>query len=396
MRVLWHSNSPATAQTGYGVQSKLFTPRISGLGHDVAISAFYGAEGALQVWDGMKVFPKYSHSYGMDVAPLHAKAHGADITITLIDAWVMDPVELSRHSRWVPWFPVDHDPLPDCVADQVRESYQPVVFSRHALAACDEAGISAKYVPHGVDTSVYRPIPRDEARRRVGVDPDRFLVSCVMANKGAPSRKAWPQQLEAFAEFARRHPDALLYLHTFVGQEMQGVNIRECLQKFGVPPSQVLIADQYRLIIGIPDEVLASIYSASDVLLNCTMGEGFGVPILEAQACGTPVITGDWTAMSEITFAGWKVAKADATRWYTLQAAFQYIPHVPAIAEALEAAYDARKDPRLRERAVEGAAEYDADRVTDVYWRPLLDGLADRIAREDGNGEMPAPEVMAA
>lgn len=396
MRVLFHSNSPATAQTGYGVQTRLFAPRIRDLGHDVAVSAFYGAEGALQVWDGMKIYPKWTHPYGMDFAPLHAKSHGADITITLIDAWVMDPQALSQHSRWVPWFPVDHDPLPDCVADQVRESYRPLVFSRHAQAACNEAGIDTDYIPHGVDTGVYRPQPRDEARRRVGVDPERFLVSCVMANKGMPSRKAWPQQLEAFAEFARRHPDALLYLHTFVGQEMQGVNIRECLHKFGVPPGQVLIADQYRLAMGIPDEVLANIYSASDVLLNCTMGEGFGVPILEAQACGTPVITGDWTAMSEITFAGWKVAKADATRWYTAQAAFQYIPHVPAITEALEAAYDSRGDRVLRDRAVDGAVEYDADRVAGVFWRPVLERLAERIAAEGGSRDLPAPEVMAA
>lgn len=394
MRILWHSNSPATAQTGYGVQTRLFAPRIRDLGHEVAVSAFYGAEGATQVWEGIPLLNRRSHPYGMDIVREHAQRFRADLVITLIDAWVMEPEQLGP--RWVPWFPVDHDPLPNIVGEKVRRSWQPLVFSRHALATCETAGIQATYIPHGVDTKVYRPLDRDECRERLNIGPERFLVACVMANKGLPSRKAWPEQLEAFAGFARRHPDALLYLHTTTDQSMGGVNIPECLAAFGVPPEQVLVADQYRLSTGVPDEVLAGIYNAADVLLNCTMGEGFGVPVLEAQACGCPVITGDWTAMSELTWAGWAVPREGATRWWTPQAAYQYLPHVHAIEAALERAHLARNDAQLRQRAVDGAQAYDADHVAETYWRPALEAMQARIAAESGVAEPPPVEVLAA
>ena len=56
------------------------------------------------------------------------------------------------------------------------------------------------------------------------------------------------------------------------------------------------------------------------------MGEGFGVPIIEAQACGTPVITGDWTAMSEITRTGLAIPKEDAMPYPIVTYGTMYLP----------------------------------------------------------------------
>lgn len=394
MRILIHSNGPHAA-TGYGQQVKLFAPRLRDLGHDVAISAFYGAEGTVLSYDGIPVLPKFSHPYGMDIVGAHAQKQNADIILTLIDGWVMDPNVLNAHAKWVPWFPVDHDPMPPAVVRQVQHAYQPIVFSRHAEQSARDAGLDVRYVPHGIDTTVMRPLPQRESRERLGIDPDVFLVSCVMANKGLPSRKAWPEQIEAFSAFRKRHPDAVLYLHTLMTTEMGGVNLAECLQHFGVPESAYLVADQYHQAVGgVPDDVMATIYSASDVLLNCTRGEGFGVPIVEAQACGCPVITGGWTAMAELTWAGWPVPVESARREYSAQAAFWYVPSPGAIGLALESAYDARGDQDLRDQASAGAQAYDADHVTDKYWRPVLAEIEERIAGESTPADLPAPEVL--
>ena len=81
---------------------------------------------------------------------------------------------------------------------------------------------------------------------------------------------------------------------------------------------------------------MADVYSSLDVLLNPAMGEGFGLPILEAHACGVPAIVTDFTAMSEVCGAGWKVGY-DRVR--TPLRAWQAWPNVEEIVESLEQCY---------------------------------------------------------
>jgi glycosyltransferase involved in cell wall biosynthesis len=52
--------------------------------------------------------------------------------------------------------------------------------------------------------------------------------------------------------------------------------------------------------MGISDAAMAKLYSAFDVALQATVAEGFGLPIVEAQACGTPVVTTAYGPQAEI------------------------------------------------------------------------------------------------
>jgi glycosyltransferase involved in cell wall biosynthesis len=134
-----------------------------------------------------------------------------------------------------------------------------------------------------------------------------------------------------------------------------------------------------------PRDVVAHLYPAFDVLLNPSMGEGFGIPILEAQACGVPVIASDHSAMAELAQAGWLVS---GDRWWdALQESFMICPAVGSIVAALEAAYERREDQELRDFAVEFARQYDADRVAIEYWEPALEllGRPREVAPLNGN-----------
>jgi len=54
----------------------------------------------------------------------------------------------------------------------------------------------------------------------------------------------------------------------------------------------------------VPDEDMPALYSTAELFVFPTLYEGFGIPILEAQACGTPVLTSNCSALPEVGGAG--------------------------------------------------------------------------------------------
>ena len=109
-------------------------------------------------------------------------------------------------------------------------------------------------------------------RQLMEVDEDRFVVMMNAANKGQnPSRKSFGENILAFAIFAQERPDALLYLHTERDGAMGGINLVHLLEACGVKKEQYKIVDPYAYRTGFPQQALAALYTASDVLLACSM-----------------------------------------------------------------------------------------------------------------------------
>jgi glycosyltransferase involved in cell wall biosynthesis len=75
----------------------------------------------------------------------------------------------------------------------------------------------------------------------------------------------------------------------------------------GIDPKKVIFPDPYLLRSGISQEILATIYTGMDVYLGTSLGEGFGIGTIEAQACSTPVIVSDFAASAELCGDGWKI-----------------------------------------------------------------------------------------
>lgn len=380
MRLNWFSNSPA-ATTGYGVQTKLFVPRLAKLlDKGISVTAFFGVQSGVLNINGIKVYPNFKHPYGQDVIGAHAQWDQADAVVTLVDAWVIqnENIELP----WFPWFPIDHEPMPANVLAKVRQAAKPIVMSKFGKRMAEQVGLDVWYAPHGVDTKVFKPLDRKEAREHLKWPQDKFIVGMVAANKDNPSRKAFHEQIAAFAALHAAHPDTMLYLHTDDGTHGgNGVDLIKFIRRMGlVIGEDVLICDQYMNGLGFPDTYMVDAYNGMDVLTNVAMGEGFGIPILEAQACGTPVIVGDWTSMSELCFAGWKVLKEEALPVYhDFFDAFQWQAVSSAIADRMEQAYAAKGDGELRNKARRGALPYDADDVTRQYWKPIIREMQEMI-----------------
>lgn len=385
MRISFFSNAPWGA-SGYSNQTALVAPRIKALGHDISITAFWGLQGGTITWNGIPVFPGFFDGHGQDVMVPTAKMWGADILLTLYDTWVMKPNEqqLKKEVNFVPWFPVDHDEAPEAVIEVLRTAFYPIAMSKSGQKAANDHGIKTGYVPHGIDTNVFFPRHRSLARKALGFPNDAFIAVMVAMNKGIPSRKAFTQQIEGFARFHEKHPDSYLYMHTLMTPQMQGYDLWEVVKSLKIDKA-VLVPDQFQYLQGYPPFFLADVYNSADVLLSATMGEGFGIPIVEAQATGTPVIVGGWTAMDELCFAGWKLDKeTEAISYMTPLNANQFFPSPLAIEDRLTQAYEMPTADRfeLRKKAAAGAVEYDADKVFEKYWKPTLKTIERKLLDE--------------
>ena len=391
MKILIHSNSP-TSFTGYGVQVALLAARLADDGHDVAISATYGqpAGNGVGRWTTpsgktLRVYPNWVLVSGEDVLYAHAKNHfGTEDgwIICLIDVWSMRGNGAAEFNM-VAWAPVDHDPVPPIVSEffDRTPTALPLAMSRHGQAEFIRTGVAADYIPLAVDTSVFRPTfeatidgQTVTAREFMQLPDGAFVVGMVGMNKDPNDRKNFGIAIQAFAEFHRSHPNAILHIHSDSLGTSSGIDVAEVAKACGLPASALSFTNQYAYVIGFPANLQALMLTAFDVLLAPSAGEGFGVPLIEAQACGVPVIVSDFTAQAELVGNGWTVTgdlfwDGPSKSWYLR-------PTVASVVDALEEAYGADL-AGMQDDCIAFAKQYDADYVYDTYWRPYIQNVMD-------------------
>ena len=386
MKILIHSNAP-TAPTGYGVQTALLARRLRDDGHDVGVSCTFGLQAGGRKWEGITLYPSGWDSSGNDIIHNHAIQHfGGDPLggwiIILNDLWVHAQQPLLKDFNVIGWCPVDHFPVPPGVLGFFKQNPDavPLGMSKFGVEILREAGLSVDYAPLAVDLDKFKPTSaatvggvERTGRDIIGVSEGTFLVGMAAMNKDSSDRKGFNEAFRAFAEFHREHPESALYVHADPNGMGTGLNLRELAVHCGVPKDSLLFPAAYDLQCGsYTSEMMASLYTAFDVLLAPSRGEGFCVPLIEAQACGTPVIVSDFSAQPELVGAGWKVRVQPI--WDQGQRATYGVADIGGLIAALEAAYDCDRSEHA-EAAIRFAADYGADRVYAEHWRPLLADL---------------------
>lgn len=162
-------------------------------------------------------------------------------------------------------------------------------------------------VPLGVDTDIFKPtgvtpgttrFDRSEARRRVvppGFMPDgAFLVGAIGRNQ---SRKRLDLTLSYFSRWINRfrRDDAYLLLHVGPTGEKRGVDYRSLVRYFELQGRVMVIEPE--IGHGVDDTIMPYVYSSLDVYVTTTQGEGWGLPALEAMACGVPCVVPDFAGL---------------------------------------------------------------------------------------------------
>lgn len=163
----------------------------------------------------------------------------------------------------------------DSVAGRVADRV--IAISDHVAEELAEAyclGDKVTMIPHGVDTSRFRP--RD--KMHPAVDNKKFTV--VTVGRLGP-RKGIGLAIRGLATLADQNVELLIG-----GTGRHGERLREIAREHDVD-------DQIQFLGYIPNDELPILYSSADVFSLTSRYEGFGLVLLEAMACGTPVIATD-------------------------------------------------------------------------------------------------------
>jgi glycosyltransferase involved in cell wall biosynthesis len=365
------------------------------MGYEVFVSVWYGLQGAPQKWPIRRrddpsqvagvvtILPHCgAHIYGADTIGPYYRATKADVLITNMDVWVL-PAEETSQTRFCPWLPVDHDPLPQPMLDALRPAVYAMCYSEWGTQILKDNGIDAHHVPCSADSTVFHPVDRAEARAKLGVPKDGFIVAMVSANKDPSDRKGFGEALAGFAKVAEAHGDAYLYVHTNWNGPIQIATLGKRLgiaDRLIRPDALAYLSGGYR------EDYLNYVYNAADVLLNPAKSEGFGLPIIEAQMAGCPVAASDFSTSHELVKAGWLIG--GQKHWSIGADSFRLLVSIDSVAAALEEAYAARGNEVLRAQARKGALAYDTLTVAEQFWRPALADIDQLVNARGGELKM--------
>jgi glycosyltransferase involved in cell wall biosynthesis/2-polyprenyl-3-methyl-5-hydroxy-6-metoxy-1,4-benzoquinol methylase len=169
-----------------------------------------------------------------------------------------------------------------CISDYVRESVL-------ETAGLDPDRVTTIHIrlPHRLPPVSPEAIER--ARRRSNLEDARFLI--YPAN-------FWPHKnhamlLTAFGMFRSRYPESDLRLVCTGAPDAEMERLREKAERMG-------LGDRVLFLGYVPDEDFAALMQSALAMIFPSLYEGFGMPVLEAMACGTPVLCSNVTSLPEV------------------------------------------------------------------------------------------------
>lgn len=398
------SNGPQVP-SGYGIQAAIVGAGLKARGWKVSYSANYGVQGHIGEYLGDPVMPPIPRPSGVGLEALqahvsmHCAWHGTPDVLDLIllyDSWAYhdsadtlaafvagdaDTWGPPRRRLWY-WCPFKRRPLPDVERHMIETTGgRPVPFHRWARDLLEEAGIAtaADPIPHAVTDAYLVDVADDEraeARAKMGARDDQTLVLMVAANVAGAERKGFAEAFRAYARLREQDGDRWhMYLHTLMAPTMGGQDLMGFVRRCGVDGGLTATAGA-QFVAGVPDELMRGLYAAADQLWMPSRCEGFGVPIIEAMAQGTPTLTTGLGTSGELVPPEHRICYIDA--WQPQLQAWEAQAdwrHLATLARKVGRRY--RRPDRARALSDKARALYTEDRIA-AAWADLL--------ADDGSG----------
>lgn len=383
LRIAWQSNG-MWSPSGYSQQSADIRLKLHDEGwtpDNLCFIDMFGLSGGILKDDlGYKHYPAINHVTGSDAMLHHGNHFKADIIIALQDIWTLNPVDLQQVPRFIPWIPIDYDPVPKALLGNATFANRIIAMSKFGQRQLQENGFSSTYIPHHVNTSIFTPLDKKKRKEEVKINPNSFLFGMVSANKDIFPRKSFGHVLLAFKKFYEKRPNAMLYIHTDPDQP-GGYPIRQHVDYLGLTPA-VGYPDNYKWKFDTSKEEMNLIYNTFDALLSPSSTEGFCIPVIEAQATGTPVIVNDYTSMPELILdgqTGFKTKVSDDCQHFMPIGGYMKYPNIADLYEKMEQIFSSNLIQMGHAARKWANDTYGLETVWNNYWMPFFTKIEDEI-----------------
>jgi glycosyltransferase involved in cell wall biosynthesis len=237
------------------------------------------------------------------------------------------------------WYPSHYNVLPKFVHDRLNLFTNILSLAPSDAQSLQETFPDKKvvFVPH----FIHAPSKQNDKkalRAKHNIPEDAFVVFVHCGNYESYNRKSLDTTLFAFEEFQRENPKAFLLLHAWSMQSIkgnEGTSYSDFVDANLILPQTSI--NQSRLIHNnkiISTELMEEYFDVSDVLLHGSKVEGFGLPVLEAQMRGLPVVTNGIGAMRDYTYYG-ETAPPLQREYFAGGGGIWYTPHIEGLKNAL-------------------------------------------------------------
>lgn len=308
-RILWMSDTPRRV-SGFGLVTGEVCKRLAGLGHEILILGWWSCEATTYLGLDVKpcpVSPRAAASaimrYAAEFRPHYLVTLGDIPWLSYVAADDVRKVLSRSGIRWCFYYPVDgtlpDGSLPRDWARVLSKADLAVTMSEFGVAASALCGINATLIPHGCDTELFRPPHnKEDSKRRFGYE-GRFVVLSDVRNH---RRKLIPRALDIIRRLQVPGSRLVYHLHTAAeaqeDAESYRYDVRADIELLGL--SFATGVQQSADVAALSMCDLARLYSAADVHLLTSFGEGFGLPTLQAASSGVVPIAAANSASTEL------------------------------------------------------------------------------------------------
>lgn len=292
--------------TGYGVVSKQLLTSFHQAGHLVKQIGWGFGQNDQNPYP-FNIIPCHFHNDGMgeEILAQTIREFKPDILFTLGDPWQFEYVpELEERKAvfWINYFPLDGYPVPKEWYKIINDCDLPITFSTFAKKLADEISDKVQYISHGVDSEKFIPMDKQKLKKeKLGSAANKFIIGTVAKNQ---LRKNLPALMKAFAKFQVDKNDVALYLHT--QERSDTFRVDEMIDHLKLN-GKVFYLRNLTFNNGITEEDIVKTYNLFDVFVLPSMGEGFGLPLLESQSCEVPILATNYSSMPDLVVDDWQL-----------------------------------------------------------------------------------------